>query len=87
LTRDTRATSRVLQLDFHPVAVRFLHRYQGDQLQITQLQRPFAEGNLAHRTAKNHEQFEGADLDGVIDEPDPRLTFVQWPREGVITDA
>ena len=65
--------------------VGFLHRHQGHQLQVGQLQGALPEGNLVHRTAEDHQDFQRADLDGVIGQPQPRRRAVEWPGQGVMT--
>ena len=71
----------------HAFLGRIFHRHQRDQLQIGQPQAAFAERNLVQRTTHDDEQFQRADLHGVVDEPDPRRRAVERPAQGVTAEA
>ena len=71
-TRCPGPLGRFLQFGSDEGMVGLLHRHQGDQVQVGQSQGTLSDGNCGQGTAHDDEEFFRADLDGVIDDPQPR---------------
>jgi hypothetical protein len=81
------ARHRPLQLRRDALLVGGSHRHQGDQLQVRQLQGALPERHRRQGAAGDDEELVFADLQRVIDEPDPRLVVGQRPTQAGAAQA
>jgi len=69
---NARSRHGILQAHVHGLLGRVGHRLQGNQFHVLMAQR-LAHGKLAQPNAKNDQTFALADLDRMVDHPDPVL--------------